>query len=424
MGLDDGSVEKLDASLPANAGEWIGILCPDAASDRLPGQEASEPNLLIWMLVGLLGACQLALTILSGWRSRPSAVPVVLLYLFAIWVWVSSQFAEYRLPADFQAVEFFSLAIMLDWASSAGRSARGWILGLVFAAALGQAGIACYQIHSLMPSQRAMYEHRNPQFMAAVRQEFGTDDPAQLRGFLDRLNANDAMGLFGHPNSLACLLLVGMTIGWMLLLDRTDIIGSSLPGKAKAKEQARDRFWPRVYRWSIVFAMIIMFYASLLARSRSAMALVLVLCLACGVDWRRPFAWLKQYAGPLLGSGIALAGMIAWLFAIKVLDWLMIEQTWRSFSYRLEWWWSAWQVWLRSPTVGVGWGNFRNHYLEFKLPFSSEEIATRINSCLSWRATLAGPACCSMAEHSSSVSFTGFGRVVLMPSWLMWTWPS
>ncbi len=67
--------------------------------------------------------------------------------------------------------------------------------------------------------------------------------------------------------------------------------------------------------------------------------------------------------------------LAAILIGVGILDREIITQAGRSLSYRREWWQASWPVITRSPIWGVGPGNFRNHYLEFKLPFSSEEIA-------------------------------------------------
>src|SRR4029079_4411509 len=61
----------------------------------------------------------------------------------------------------------------------------------------------------------------------------------------------------------------------------------------------------------------------------------------------------------------------------------------KSLRYRFEYWSSTWQMLQESTRnwlTGVGPGNFRQHYLQFKLPQSSEEIAAPHNLMLDVRA--------------------------------------
>src|SRR5205085_6033684 len=57
----------------------------------------------------------------------------------------------------------------------------------------------------------------------------------------------------------------------------------------------------------------------------------------------------------------------------------------KSLRYRFEYWSSTWEMLLETPRnwlMGVGPGNFRQNYLPFKLPQSSEEIADPHNLVL------------------------------------------
>src|SRR5262249_54045748 len=74
--------------------------------------------------------------------------------------------------------------------------------------------------------------------------------------------------------------------------------------------------------------------------------------------------------------GVALVvGLAA---ATGGLDRFVFSEAFKSLSYRGEYWTASWRMltarWARA-LLGVGPGNFRSFYLEYKLPESSEEIA-------------------------------------------------
>lgn len=78
-----------------------------------------------------------------------------------------------------------------------------------------------------------------------------------------------------------------------------------------------------------------------------------------------------------LTSLIAIA-LIVLAFQTGGLDRFVLAQAPKSLKYRLEYWAGTWDVLKEHPRnwlFGVGPGNFRQHYLRFKRPGSSEEIA-------------------------------------------------
>lgn len=85
---------------------------------------------------------------------------------------------------------------------------------------------------------------------------------------------------------------------------------------------------------------------------------------------RRLLAWLGGGAA----ATVALIGVALWTGG---LDRLVFLQSSKSLKYRLEYWSTTWEMLCASPRnflIGVGPGNFRQNYLQFKLPESSEEI--------------------------------------------------
>ncbi|HBN79229.1 MAG TPA: hypothetical protein DD473_26120 [Planctomycetaceae bacterium] len=76
-----------------------------------------------------------------------------------------------------------------------------------------------------------------------------------------------------------------------------------------------------------------------------------------------------------LGAGIALILIIVGIaFWTGSLDLKVVMESSKSLTYRLDYWKSSWEMLQNHFVFGAGPGNFRQHYLEFKLPQSSEEI--------------------------------------------------
>ena len=116
----------------------------------------------------------------------------------------------------------------------------------------------------------------------------------------------------------------------------------------------------------------------------------------------------------ILRSRVSGRGMRAWTAGVGMLAILLIAlyvavQGWapaldnarQSLGYRLEYWQSSVPVILEQPLVGVGFGNFRSHYLAYKLPHSSEEIQD---------------------PHNFLVELATCGGLVALLSYLAWLW--
>jgi hypothetical protein len=288
-------------------------------------------------------------------RTIPLGV-VILALAVAPWIAATAGFASYRLPAERTAWEWCSTAAALLAAASMGKVNRRALIRVLVALAFGQTLVAITQIHVTLPEQRRLFERRDPAFMRQLREGLGIEPGSDHeRSFANRLHANDAYGTFGHPNALAGFLLVGL--------------GLTLGGLR--------RTWPGMgtVRRAIAVGLVAgLVYGLLLARSRSAWGIALGLTIALGVDWSGPIAWLRRRWLAILGSAGLLAVAVVGLIQLRVLDHLILAETGKSFSYRLEWWRGALGVLSESPWIGVGGGNFRDHYLAWKLPFSSEEI--------------------------------------------------
>jgi O-antigen ligase len=167
----------------------------------------------------------------------------------------------------------------------------------------------------------------------------------------------EPIGRFALANSFAALLVVGL-----------------LAGMGRVASLWREGFMNPVAiaGW---LSLLLLADCLLLTKSRSAVlggALALSFVglkwgMGGAARWRRLLRWG--------GIGLAVAGALgAGAWALRGLDREVLSEAPKSLGYRLEYWQGTWGVILDQPLLGVGPGNFRQHYLEHKLAGSSEEI--------------------------------------------------
>jgi O-antigen ligase/tetratricopeptide (TPR) repeat protein len=197
--------------------------------------------------------------------------------------------------------------------------------------------------------------------------------------FLNRLNSHEPFATFALANSLAGFLVAWLPIGIVRLLEPHAQQGSA------ALRQAG--------RLLAGGAVLLTFLAIVLTQSRTAYAAVVVQ--VTGLAWcyglplvrqhgRRALRWLVA-GGCIAGLGLG----ITIFFALQrgKIDEKLLSQATKSFGYRWEFWQATAQLVRDRFWLGVGPGNFREHYLRYKLPESSEEIADPHNLLLEVWAT-------------------------------------
>ncbi len=144
-----------------------------------------------------------------------------------------------------------------------------------------------------------------------------------------------------------------------------------------------------------VTTMALIAWCLLLTKSRTA-----VLGTVCGIavlvggrllsSLRRGDAittWIRR-AVAFIGIGTVLAGIaVGLLIQTGGLDIEVLSESMKSASYRMQYWQATSRLVVAHPWLGVGPGNFRQHYLKYKLPEASEEIADPHNLFLDVAAT-------------------------------------
>lgn len=151
-----------------------------------------------------------------------------------------------------------------------------------------------------------------------------------------------------------------------------------------------------VRRGGWIGAIVIVVFCLLLTKSRTAwVGTVCGLSLLVGVVLRRRGVLSNEVEGSdsdrrpirrwwliLPGAGAVLAVLLVMAISSGGLDAAVLTEAPKSLAYRMEYWRGSWAVVREHPWLGVGPGNFRQHYLQYKLPGSSEEIADPHNFLL------------------------------------------
>jgi hypothetical protein len=191
-------------------------------------------------------------------------------------------------------------------------------------------------------------------------------DKAALRQFENRLHfSNEPFGPFALANTFAGFLLVAVIL-----------CGDLFRGAKRPFTVTSALIWAAGF--------LLLVYCLVLTKSRTAwIALVFALCFwgACTLFSGRAKIGRRTL---LIAAGVLV--LLALLFGIAALkggfDVQVISEAPKSLEYRLQYWKGAMGVIREHPILGVGPGNFRQHYLGFKVPESSEEIADPHNFIL------------------------------------------
>jgi hypothetical protein len=198
-----------------------------------------------------------------------------------------------------------------------------------------------------------------------VRMNVPLEDSARQL-FEQRLQSSEPIGMFALANTLAGVLAC-TAIVW-------------LAWQATAGHGA---WWQRAVAGALG---ILLLYCLLLTKSRTAFVGLIAGMVAGTMRttlWRsadrRRLRWLAA------GGILAAVGLIIVAAATGGIDRYLVSESAKSLRYRFEYWQATWAMLIDSPRnwlVGVGPGNFRQNYLPFKLPQSSEEVADPHNALL------------------------------------------
>lgn len=346
-----------------------------------PTEDASFGSGLVFVLLGLLTGC-IAVAVLFRDDQPVRIGRLDLLWLLLmVGIWVSGLTHSADFAGKLLTWEWTGIACVwffLRFAVPQGL-AQGPVVLLLVAFGLAQSLTAFWQLLVEFPHLRQLFENYDPMVLGQLEEmgiQRGSISEFQFRS---RLYSNEAYGGFGHPNSLAGFLVLGIPLALSLLLSkRGHLVG----------------------RFILTICLIACVGGTLAAKSESAVVAAMFaaggLFIASrgsqdagtpGSESSAPNHWKfpSLAIAAIVFVGLVVVGWGTWFLAKTPVA--SLPGSLRSLRYRLEWWQGSLGVISESPWTGVGLGSFGNHYLRYKPEFSSEEIRDPHNFLVELAAT-------------------------------------
>ncbi len=211
--------------------------------------------------------------------------------------------------------------------------------------------------------------------------------------FENRLrNSREPFGPFALANTFGGLLTAWLVLGGVLLL--VNSLSPKAGEKGQEKQPPHPSPLPRsggegtgirspLFKLGAWLLLALIAGCLYLTNSRTAWAGALVAGLAWGlvivnqrIVSRRGRTVISAIGA---GMGVLAAAGVLW---IVMQGEQLVPGPLKSLSYRAEYWIGTWRMLKPQPWLGIGLGQFRDHYLQFKLPETSEEIADPHNLVL------------------------------------------
>ncbi len=271
---------------------------------------------------------------------------LVLILPLAFWMSASVRWADDKFADVISTANFLS-ALALLWAMS--QIVRSWMrLRIVAAVAYGL--LLVFLVRGFYYKFVEMPMLLEQQNKLLVQQGF---DPSSFAGIQFARKINELMGFNSSANSFAGLLILLMTIG----------IGVAI-------QRIKDRDDPG---WAVALAISAPLAIWLLIYTHSKAALVMpvlvIALLAILWKWHSPIA-RQSKRGFWIGFSILILAIAAVIGHGLYHHGLPTD----SLNFRWRYWSAAWKMFLRHPIRGFGWENFGPNYVRDRLPVASEEI--------------------------------------------------
>lgn len=209
---------------------------------------------------------------------------------------------------------------------------------------------------------------RSPSLRRAWRELEIPEHPGSRLLWEQRLKSREPLGFFSLANTLAGVLLVVLVV-----------LGHTLVDRFRRRRGSRSHLL-------LLPLFCVIAFVFLLTKSRTAVVALAVVALLDGFAmWRDTLGVSKRWIRLVLGTLVVLGLILTVAVATGGLDLYVLTEAGKSLRYRAEYWWGTLALLTSSPerfVGGAGLGNFRPHYLAFKLPRSSEEVLDPHNALL------------------------------------------
>ncbi|MGL6195797.1 MAG: O-antigen ligase family protein [Thermoguttaceae bacterium] len=298
----------------------------------------------------------------------------IAVFVFFLWVAISAGVAVYENRANIRltlnavfiwtglAAAFF----MFKYVIQKLKGDKSIFLAVLVCVAFSQAILGFYQYGYEIPNTQREYEKQKaaPATFAGYLAPTGlTPDSKELKTFENRLYTQTPSGTFPLANTLAGLLAPMLILALGIVL--------FLRGKLK------DRIGLGII--VSVLGLCLLFTHSRTGVIAACLGVVLLAAtkFVCGkTEIEKEVKDVKDDTATR-NYGV-IAGVVSLLLLVVLVgvfstDFFATAK--RSLGFRLEYWQACWKMVQDAPLFGCGTGNFQQIYMQYKLPFSSEEIA-------------------------------------------------
>jgi len=272
-----------------------------------------------------------------------------------IWEWSAIAVAYFLLKEIVNRTTTRTLLITSTMSMAIALSALGMWQHFVWLPAQGAKLVEYFELKNqqqsgaLSPEQQKRFREVSSQIDGKI----ASLDQAGQQAMLGRVrDSSEALGRFSLANSFGGFLAVVAL--WILSITLAQL------------HRRSQILWAGM--------LILVLYCLLLTKSRTAIVgFMLAVGLGAVLLWARGRKTKEVLKYGAVGVGaIVLLGSVA--FYTGGIDREVISESTLSLRYRFEYWHSTWDLICDHPIFGIGPGNFRQHYLKYKLPGSSEEI--------------------------------------------------
>jgi O-antigen ligase len=329
-----------------------------AARQLFPSIDADTGSGSLFVLaaftVGILALVDLVM------RNGPTASIPVFVFLIAL----SSATAAYNHPSLYMLGEW--TGVLCVWAAlrrSAGPQLMKQIVLLIVVLAIGESLLTWHQVSTVIPDLLERFRRGDVGMMRDLAQ-VGVE-PGFM--FQSRLEARLPWGTFGHTNTLA---------GFLMFASPFLLTMAASAWSVRPSAQG----W--IARGLSLLLLGLLLFGLALTKGRSAWIGTAVAFGIVGLGSPSVRRILLRHWTSIIAAGAVVLAVFLWKGGNAV----------ESLRYRFEYWQGTLPIIKEHPWLGVGWGNFRDHYLEHKLVYSSEEIADPHNFFMEFAACAGIPA--------------------------------
>ncbi|WP_254507081.1 O-antigen ligase family protein [Anatilimnocola floriformis] len=345
------------------------VSTPLIASESVISEGAFATWHVMWLAVAVISLVGSAFFTSNAQRWSWADLLVILL---VGWHVVSAAMCDGNMRnawnATWQWGAYGAIAIIFRQQLTSALETRALVVVLL-ALAVGVSLHAYYDYGVLKPQLRAQFEKDPEKFY----KQMGADPGSPTRAHLEnRIKSVEPTAEFALTNSLA-----GYLLPWLILP-----LGIA--------------FWTvqKETNWKVIGTFLgialLIFGVLLLTKSRTAVLAAAGGCVLLLLYGRRS-GWRLDWRWP---AGIAAAAVVLGLIAVaaKGLDAEVLSESPKSLLYRIEYWRGTAGMIADAPLFGVGPGNFKERYVNHKLPEASESITDPHNFLLEIWSTAGTPA--------------------------------